>query len=154
MPVVSSRCAYCASVRVYRPEGRKLVRVLLASRFYGTIGQGRPVILKDLFIGAVLVGGTFAGVVAAASAIQDGDDNTATFQQVSNRASLGHVLIDNIGQGRAQLFMDGTETEAIWRKAENASRTRFYSQTGLEIGFRPGQTWIEVVDPSGGVRID
>ncbi|MEP6871411.1 MAG: DUF3048 domain-containing protein [Anaerolineaceae bacterium] len=405
MPVVSSRSVYCASVAVYRAAGRKLVRALLASHFYGTTGQGRPVTLKDLFIGAVLVGVTFAGVVAAASALQDGDDNTATFQQVSNRArlvgggtppltsgllagrpaetspdapsvrrpiavmidnnsaavpqtglnradvviealveggitrflaifhsqeavriepvrsartpflrwvleydalfahvgsseesgdadagrqirewnvsdldyqgarpvagafardsarepphnvytntpnlrrsaesrgynraptfqpwkftpkppgssaarssatrltvgfgslspftvgwtwdantrlyrrseygaphfdaatseqltasnvivqyarsfvadSLGHVLIDNIGQGQAQLFMDGTVTEAIWRKAENASRTRFYSQTGLEIEFRPGQTWIEVVDPSGGVRID
>ena len=67
---------------------------------------------------------------------------------------VGHVLIDSIGQGRAQIFMDGVVTEAIWRKADNASRTRFYSQTGLEIGFRPGATWIEVVDPTGGVRID
>lgn len=67
---------------------------------------------------------------------------------------VGHVLIDNIGQGRAQLFMDGTVIDATWRKADNASRTRFYSPTGLEIGFRPGATWIEVVDVSGGVRIE
>ena len=68
--------------------------------------------------------------------------------------SVGHVLIDNVGQGRAQLFMDGTGIEATWRKADNESRTRFYSPTGLEIGFRPGATWIEVVDPSGRVRIE
>ena len=68
--------------------------------------------------------------------------------------AVGHVLIDNIGRGRAQLFMDGSVVEATWRKADNASRTRFYSPTGLEIGFRPGATWIEVVDVSGGVRIE
>lgn len=67
---------------------------------------------------------------------------------------VGHVLIDNIGQGRAQLFMDGMVIDATWRKADDASRTRFYSPTGLEIGFRPGATWIEVVDVSGGVRIE
>ncbi|MEO6398900.1 MAG: DUF3048 domain-containing protein [Tepidiformaceae bacterium] len=66
----------------------------------------------------------------------------------------GHVLIDNIGQGRAQLFMDGIVIEATWRKTDNASRTRFFSPTGLELGFRPGATWIEVVDLSGGVRIE
>ena len=404
MPVVSATRAYRASLAVNRTTVRNGQRGLLASGFHGTTGPSRAVILKDLLIGAVLVAGTFAGVVAVASALQDGDDHVATFQQVSNRARLvgggtppltsgllagrpveaandapsgrrplavmidnnsaasqfgldradvviealveggitrflaifhsreatriepvrsartpflrwaleydaifvhvgsseesgdadagrqivewnvadldyqgvrpvtdafardsaraaphnvytstanlrrsaesrghnraptfqpwtfelkpstssivrppatrltvgfgslspftvgwtwdantrlyrrsqygaphvdaatndqldasnvivqyarsyvvdgvGHVLIENIGQGRAQLFLDGTVTEAIWRKADNASRTRFYSQTGLEIGFRPGTTWIEVVDPSGGVRID
>lgn len=68
--------------------------------------------------------------------------------------SVGHVLIENVGQGRAQVFMDGLVIESIWRKVDDASRTRFYSQTGIELTFRPGPTWIEVVDPSGGVRID
>ena len=67
---------------------------------------------------------------------------------------VGHVLVDNVGQGRAQVFMDGVAIEAMWRKADNASRTRFYSQTGIELAFRPGATWIEVVDPSGGVRVE
>ncbi|MBA4180167.1 MAG: DUF3048 domain-containing protein [Anaerolinea sp.] len=67
---------------------------------------------------------------------------------------VGHVLIDNVGQGRAQVFMDGLVIEATWRKADDASRTRFYSQTGIELAFRPGATWIEVVDLGGGVRVE
>jgi hypothetical protein len=61
------------------------------------------------------------------------------------------VLVDNVGQGRAQVFMDGVAIEGTWRKADDASRTRFYSQTGIELAFRPGATWIEVV-VGGGVR--
>jgi hypothetical protein len=65
----------------------------------------------------------------------------------------GHVLIDNIGQGRAQIFMAGRAVEATWRKANDAARTRFYGPDGVEIAFRPGPTWIEVVDPSGGALL-
>jgi len=65
----------------------------------------------------------------------------------------GHVLIDNVGQGRAQVFNTGRVIEATWRKENDAARTRFYGPGGGEIAFRPGVTWIEVVDPSGATEL-
>jgi hypothetical protein len=65
----------------------------------------------------------------------------------------GHVLVDTIGHGRAQVFNAGRVVEATWRKENDAARTRFYGPGGVEIAFRPGVTWIEVVDPSGGTEL-
>jgi hypothetical protein len=58
--------------------------------------------------------------------------------------SNGHVLIDNVGQGPAEVYIGGRVISGTWRKADNASRTRFYDSAGNEISFRPGNTWIEV----------
>lgn len=66
----------------------------------------------------------------------------------------GHVLIDNVGEGRALVFAGGQVVEATWRKTDDASRTRFYGPEGEEMVFSPGNTWIEVVDLSGGVTME
>jgi len=58
--------------------------------------------------------------------------------------SSGHVLIDNVGQGPAQVYIGGRVIDGTWRKPDNGSRTRFYDSAGNEIAFRPGNTWIEV----------
>jgi len=57
----------------------------------------------------------------------------------------GHVLIDNVGQGRAEVYTGGRAITATWRKPDDPSRTRFYGADGVEVLFRPGNTWIEVV---------
>ena len=69
-------------------------------------------------------------------------------------SARGHVLIDVIGEGRAQVFMAGEVVEARWRKVDSASRTRFYGLDGEELFFVPGPTWIEVVDNSGGTSVN
>lgn len=61
--------------------------------------------------------------------------------------SNGHVLIDNVGQGPAEVYIGGHVIRGTWRKPDNASRTRFYDAAGNEISFRPGNTWIEVEGP-------
>lgn len=58
--------------------------------------------------------------------------------------SSGHVLIDNVGQGPAEVYIGGHVIGGTWRKPDNASRTRFYDSAGSKISFRPGNTWIEV----------
>ena len=56
----------------------------------------------------------------------------------------GHVLIENVGQGPAEVFLAGRMIKGTWRKTDSASRTRFYDSAGNEIAFRRGNTWIEV----------
>ncbi len=66
----------------------------------------------------------------------------------------GHVLMDVVGEGRAQVFRGGHLIEGTWRKAGAAERTEFLTLEGQPIAFLPGPTWIEVIEPSGGVAIE
>ena len=68
-------------------------------------------------------------------------------------SSKGHVLIEVVGEGRAQVFRSGEVVEAVWRKSDSGPRTRFYALDGSELSFVPGPTWIEVVDLSGGATV-
>lgn len=47
----------------------------------------------------------------------------------------GHVVLEQIGNGAAQIFLDGVVIEATWRKPNRTARTRFYDQAGEEIPF-------------------
>ena len=57
------------------------------------------------------------------------------------------LKMDNIGDGRAVLCLDGDCNEGIWKKLSSTSRIRFYDNSGNEIKFNRGITWIEVVRP-------
>lgn len=56
-------------------------------------------------------------------------------------------VFDTIGSGNAKIYRDGKEINATWKKTELISRTKFYDESGSEIEFNPGKTWIEVVPP-------
>jgi hypothetical protein len=62
----------------------------------------------------------------------------------------GHVLMDVVGEGRAQVFTNGQLIEGTWRKADLRSRTEFYGLDGAPIPLLAGASWIEVVPPNGG----
>ena len=66
----------------------------------------------------------------------------------------GHVLIDNIGEGRAQVFSNGQLVEGTWRKPDIRARTEFIGADGLPIPLLSGTTWIEVVPYSGGAILN
>jgi hypothetical protein len=66
----------------------------------------------------------------------------------------GHVLIDNVGEGPAQVFTNGQLIEGIWRKADIRARTEFLTADGAPIPLLAGPTWIEVVPPSSGASLD
>jgi len=56
-------------------------------------------------------------------------------------------VFDTVGSGSAKIYRDGKEITATWKKSELTSRTKFYDESGTEIEFNPGKTWIEVVPP-------
>jgi hypothetical protein len=57
----------------------------------------------------------------------------------------GHLLYENIGQGKALIFQDGKTIEGTWVKKTKNSRTKFFDKGGAEVAFNPGQIWIELV---------
>ncbi len=65
----------------------------------------------------------------------------------------GHVLIDLVGEGKAEILTSGRHIQATWRKPSSNGRTRFYGENGAEVVLTAGATWIEVVDTSGGAII-
>jgi hypothetical protein len=65
----------------------------------------------------------------------------------------GHVLLEQIGTGPATVFLDGRAVEGTWKKADRASRTRYYDASGAEIAFNRGPIFIEVVGPESGVLV-
>jgi len=61
-----------------------------------------------------------------------------------------HILYNTIGSGDGLLFQDGKVTTITWKKADRASRTKFYDSNGREVSLTRGQIWIELL-PTGTV---
>jgi len=57
----------------------------------------------------------------------------------------GRIKLNLIGQGNAWIFRDGLIIRGNWQKSDYNSRTIFYDETGNEIKFKPGNTWIEIL---------
>ena len=66
--------------------------------------------------------------------------------------SVSYVLVDFIGEGKAEFFVNGYYEEGIWRKNSYESVTKFFDSEGEPIVLLPGNTWIQVVHPN--VKID
>jgi len=58
--------------------------------------------------------------------------------------------IDVEGGGKAIIYQNGREIKGTWKKDElnKQRKLTFFSESGQEIKFVPGQIWIEIVDPS------
>jgi len=54
------------------------------------------------------------------------------------------INMDLVAGGKAKIFLDGKETDALWKK-QTDDRTRYYTLDGNEISFNRGATWIEIV---------
>ena len=54
------------------------------------------------------------------------------------------------GSGKADIFQNGTVTEATWQKNSRAEQLKFVDGDGKEIALNRGQTWIGAVPNSGG----
>ncbi|MCE7928451.1 MAG: DUF3048 domain-containing protein [Dehalococcoidia bacterium] len=65
----------------------------------------------------------------------------------------GHVLLGQVGEGPATVFLDGKAIEGKWKKADRTARTRFYTAGGREIAFNRGPIFIEVVGPDSLVTV-
>ena len=59
--------------------------------------------------------------------------------------SAQYVLVDFLGEGKAEYFVNGKYEEGTWKKASYEEQTEFYDSTGNPIVLLPGNTWIQVV---------
>lgn len=57
----------------------------------------------------------------------------------------GRLSIETTGEGEAIVFQNGKSISATWKKSAPEERTRYVDETGGEIRFVPGSTWIEVL---------
>jgi hypothetical protein len=58
-----------------------------------------------------------------------------------------YVLVDFVGTGKAEFFVNGKYEEGTWKKASYNDVTEFYDSEGESIVLLPGNTWIQVVSP-------
>jgi len=54
--------------------------------------------------------------------------------------------VATVGNGKALIFRSGMVFEAIWDRPTPADTTTWRDETGADIPFAPGQTWIALVD--------
>ena len=54
------------------------------------------------------------------------------------------------GNGAAQIFQNGTVTEATWQKGSRTEPLKFVDTNGQEIALNRGQTWIGAIPNGGG----
>lgn len=62
-----------------------------------------------------------------------------------------HEDIKTIGEGKAEIFQNGTMIEATWKKVAQDRQIEFHDASGSEIKFTPGQIWIAAVPQFGRV---
>lgn len=56
-----------------------------------------------------------------------------------------HLLYQTLGQGKAEIFMDGRVIKATWERPTIEQRTKYYDSNNKEVEFNRGQIWVEVV---------
>ncbi len=61
----------------------------------------------------------------------------------------GRILLTTIGEGTAEILLDGKLIKGKWHKEGRTARTHFYLEDGNEVELNRGQIWIEVVPVSG-----
>lgn len=66
-------------------------------------------------------------------------------KQTSFNDSAGHINIDLIGSGKAEMLINGYKIEGTWSKKSITDKTIFYDPNNKEIELQPGNTWIQIV---------
>lgn len=64
-----------------------------------------------------------------------------------------HLIYNNIGSGKALIFMDGKEVKGTWSKSKRTARTLVYDASGNPISFDRGQIWFEAQPLDGVVTV-
>ncbi len=59
--------------------------------------------------------------------------------------NYNRLIITTTGEGSAAILQDGKVIYGKWKKADRTSRTKFYDNSGNEIEFNRGLTWISPV---------
>lgn len=64
------------------------------------------------------------------------------------------LRIDLLGQGKAVVCLDGYCYQSYWQKNNNEDRTRYYLESGDEVVFNSGKTWIHLIDERTSISIE
>jgi hypothetical protein len=59
--------------------------------------------------------------------------------------TVEYVLVDFVGEGKAEYFVNGKHEVGTWLKSSDEAITKYFDSTGEEIVLLPGNTWIQVV---------
>ena len=59
--------------------------------------------------------------------------------------NVGLRQMNIVGSGDAVVFLDGKAIKGKWQKLTESARTKFFDESGAEINFNRGATWVEVV---------
>ncbi|TAK01683.1 MAG: DUF3048 domain-containing protein, partial [Chloroflexota bacterium] len=75
---------------------------------------------------------------------------------IDPESEVGHrrPVLDQIGQGTAWVFRDGTVIKGTWKKADQGGLTRFYDADGNEVSLNRGRIFIQVVATGTKVTYD
>ena len=65
-----------------------------------------------------------------------------------------YVLVDFVGEGKAEYFVNGKHEVGTWKKSSETEITKYYDSEGKEVILLPGNTWIQVVHPSISITKD
>lgn len=60
-----------------------------------------------------------------------------------------HLLYDDLGTGKASIFMDGKEILGTWKKATRTSELMIYDANGTPMTFDRGLIWFVILPPEG-----
>lgn len=60
--------------------------------------------------------------------------------------NVGHIDIDDVGEGKGLLFTQGEVVEISWKKDDRRAPTEFFNKEGKPLELNMGQTFIQVVD--------
>ncbi len=71
-----------------------------------------------------------------------------------NNLEMGDPWFDTKDTGDAFFYMNGREMKGVWKKDKSKleSKLTFYQADGSEVKFVPGQIWVNVVEPSYGIK--
>lgn len=58
--------------------------------------------------------------------------------------SKGRRVIDLVGEGKAEFFINGRHIIGEWKRASQKESTIYYDDKGEQIVLMPGNTWVEV----------
>lgn len=65
-----------------------------------------------------------------------------------------YVLVDFLGEGKAEYFVNGKYEQGTWKKASYQDKTEYFDSKGDPIILLPGNTWIQVVHKNVTIRME
>ncbi|HEY4484189.1 MAG TPA: DUF3048 domain-containing protein [Candidatus Paceibacterota bacterium] len=71
-------------------------------------------------------------------------ENIVIMKTTWSPISKDYIRVKTVGSGEAIFYQNGQETKGSWKKGSVKEKLYFYDDTGKEIKFTPGTTWVEI----------